>query len=91
MRNLFRDRPDKRFIVASFASHLHRVQQVAEAALASGRHLVFVGRSMANNVTLAREMGLLRVPSDRVIDIEESPRTRPARCASSAPARRASR
>ncbi len=77
MRTLFREREDKRFIVASFASHLHRVQQVAEAALASGRYLCFVGRSMANNVTLAREMGLLRVPSDRVIDIEDAPRYRP--------------
>jgi ribonuclease J len=72
MRTLFREREGKRFIVASFASHLHRVQQVAEAALASGRYLSFVGRSMENNVTLAREMGLLPVPSDRVIDIEES-------------------
>jgi ribonuclease J len=77
MRTLFREREDKRFIVASFASHLHRVQQVAEAALASGRYLCFVGRSMANNVTLAREMGLLPVPSDRIIDIEEAPRYRP--------------
>jgi ribonuclease J len=77
MRTLFREREDKRFIVASFASHLHRVQQVAEAALANGRHLAFVGRSMANNVTLAREMGLLKVPSDRVIDIEEAPRFAP--------------
>ena len=77
MRTLFRDNADKRFIVASFASHLHRVQQVAEAALASGRQLAFVGRSMVNNVTLSREMGLLKVPSDRVIDIEESPRFPP--------------
>ena len=77
MRTLFRERADKRFIVASFASHLHRVQQVAEAALASGRKLAFVGRSMVNNVTLAREMGLLDVPSNRVIDIEEAPRYAP--------------
>ena len=72
MRTLFRERENKRFIVASFASHLHRVQQVAEAALASGRRLVFVGRSMVNNVTLAREMGLLKLASDRVIDIDEA-------------------
>jgi ribonuclease J len=77
MRTLFRERAGKRFIVASFASHLHRVQQVAQAALASGRYLTFVGRSMENNVTLAREMGLLPVPSDRVIDIEESARYAP--------------
>ncbi len=77
MRTLFREREGKRFIVASFASHLHRVQQVAEAALASGRYLCFVGRSMANNVTLAREMGLLPLPSNRVIDIEESAKYAP--------------
>jgi ribonuclease J len=77
MRTLFRERAGKRFIVASFASHLHRVQQVAAAALASGRYLTFVGRSMENNVTLAREMGLLPVPSDRVIDIEESSKYAP--------------
>jgi ribonuclease J len=77
MRTLFREREGKRFIVASFASHLHRVQQVAEAALASGRLLAFVGRSMENNVTLAREMGLMPVPSDRVIDIEETARYTP--------------
>jgi len=77
MRTLMREREGKRFVVASFASHLHRVQQVAEAALASGRRLAFVGRSMANNVTLAREMGLLRLPDDRVIDVEESPRYAP--------------
>ena len=77
MRTLFREREDKRFIVASFASHLHRVQQVAEAALANGRYLCFVGRSMANNVTLAREMGLMPLPSNRVIDIEESAKYAP--------------
>jgi ribonuclease J len=77
MRTLFREREDKRFIVASFASHLHRVEQVAEAALASGRQLAFVGRSMVNNITLAREMGMLSVPSNRVIDIEEASRFAP--------------
>lgn len=77
MRTLMREREGKRFVVASFASHLHRVQQVAEAALASGRRLAFVGRSMANNVTLAREMGLLKLPADRVVDIEETPRFAP--------------
>ncbi len=77
MRTLFREREDKRFIVASFASHLHRVQQVAEAALDSGRQIAFVGRSMVNNVTLSREMGMLKIPSNRVIDIEEAPRFPP--------------
>ncbi|MGZ8734316.1 MAG: ribonuclease J, partial [Acidimicrobiia bacterium] len=64
-------------IVASFASHLHRVRQVAEAALGAGRKIAFLGRSMVNNVTLGREMGLLDVPVDRVIDIAEAAKLPP--------------
>jgi ribonuclease J len=71
MRTVFRDHPDRRIIVASFASHLHRVRQVAEAALDAGRKIAFLGRSMVNNVTLGREMGLLDVPVSKVIDIAE--------------------
>ncbi len=73
LRTLFRDHEGKRLIVASFASHLHRVQQVAQAAIANGRRVAFVGRSMGKNVTLAREMGMIDVPADRVIDINEAP------------------
>jgi ribonuclease J len=72
MQDLFRLHPDRRFIVACFASHLHRIQQVARAALDAGRRIAFLGRSMAQNVTLAREMGLLDVPSARVVDIEDA-------------------
>ena len=60
MRSLFREYPDKRFIVTSFASHLHRVQQVAQAAIANGRKIAFVGRSMQQNMAMARERGLRR-------------------------------
>ncbi len=70
IRSLMRDHPDQRFVVASFASHLHRVQQVIEAALACGRRVAFAGRSMAHNVTTAREMGLLQIPDERVVAIE---------------------
>jgi len=77
MRGLFREYPDRRLIIACFASHLHRVQQVAEAALAAGRRVAFLGRSMSQNVALAREMGLLTLASDRIIDIEETPRFAP--------------
>ena len=77
MRNVFRDHPDRRFIVASFASHLHRVQQVAQAAINEGRRVAFLGRSMVQNVALAREMGFLDLGSDRVIDIEEISRYAP--------------
>ncbi len=72
MRSLFREHEGKRVIVASFASHLHRVQQVALAAIASGRRVAFVGRSMGKYVTLARELGMIDVPADRVIDIDEA-------------------
>ncbi|MFN8035754.1 MAG: ribonuclease J [Acidimicrobiia bacterium] len=71
MRSLFREHGDKRVIVASFASHLHRIQQVAEAAVNAGRRVAFLGRSMVHNVTLAREMGFLGLASDRVVDIED--------------------
>jgi ribonuclease J len=77
IRAVLRDHPDRRVIVASFASHLHRVQQVAAAAVDSGRRVAFLGRSMTQNVTLAREMGLLALRSDRVIDIEETSRYAP--------------
>ncbi len=77
VRDLFRDHPTRRFIVASFASHLHRVEQIAQEAVAAGRRVAFVGRSMTHNVSFARELGLLDLAADRVIDIEEAPRYRP--------------
>jgi ribonuclease J len=77
MRALFREHADKRFIVTSFASHLHRVQQVAQAAVAHGRRVAFVGRSMQQNVTLARERGFLDIPAHAVLDIEETARYAP--------------
>ncbi len=77
MRDLFRQYQDRRFIVASFASHLHRVEQVAREAIAAGRLVAFLGRSMSQNVTLAREMGLLDLPADRIIDPEDVARYAP--------------
>jgi ribonuclease J len=77
MRALFREHADKRFIVASFASHLHRVEQVAQAAIAHGRMVAFVGRSMLQNVALARERGFIDLPEYAVVDIEETARLAP--------------
>jgi ribonuclease J len=77
MRELFREHAGKRVIAACFASHLHRVQQIAEAAIDAGRSVAFLGRSMAQNVTLARSMGILSLPDDRIIDIEEAHRFEP--------------
>jgi ribonuclease J len=57
-----------RVIVACFASHVHRVQQVLDAAVAAERQVAFVGRSMVRNMQIARELGLLRVPNGVLID-----------------------
>jgi len=53
----------QRIIVSCFASHVHRVQQVLDAAAAHGRKVALVGRSMVRNMGVARELGYLRVPS----------------------------
>jgi ribonuclease J len=58
-----------RIIVACFASHVHRVQQVLDAAAESGRQVALVGRSMVRNMQIARELGLLRVPDNLMIDL----------------------
>jgi ribonuclease J len=61
-----------RIIVASFASHVHRVQQVLDAALAHGRSVAFIGRSMVRNMGIARDLGLLSIPAGLVIGIDEA-------------------
>jgi ribonuclease J len=69
---LIRANPDKRLIVASFASHLHRIQQVVTAAVAEGRKIAFLGRSLEANVAIGRELGLLDVPDPAVIAVAEA-------------------
>lgn len=71
IQDLFRGRNGQRLIVACFASHIHRVQQIADAAIACGRTVATLGRSMNQNVALARQMGLLRIPDDRLRSIED--------------------
>ncbi|HEU4911484.1 MAG TPA: ribonuclease J [Actinomycetes bacterium] len=58
----------KRVIVASFASHVHRIQQVIDAAETHGRKVAFVGRSMVRNMGVARDLGYLRVPGGLLVD-----------------------
>ena len=58
----------RRIIVASFASHVHRVQQVLDAANAHGRKVALVGRSMVRNMGVARDLGYLHVPDGVIID-----------------------
>lgn len=59
-----------RIIVACFASHVHRVQQVLDAAHESGRQVAFVGRSMVRNMGIARDLGLLQVPDNLIVDLK---------------------
>jgi len=61
----------RRVIVASFASHVHRIQQVIDIAFTHGRKVAFVGRSMVRNMSLAGEMGYLHIPPNTMIDIDE--------------------
>ncbi|WP_238014678.1 ribonuclease J [Dactylosporangium sp. AC04546] len=61
-----------RIIVASFASHVHRVQQVFDAAHAHGRKVALIGRSMVRNMGIARDLGLLRIPAGLVVAIDEA-------------------
>ena len=58
----------RRVIVASFSSHVHRVQQVIDIAAQHGRKVVFIGRSMVRNMKIAEDMGYLNVPADLVMD-----------------------
>ncbi len=61
LRRLFLERPDRRIVVACFASHLHRIQQVIDVAVDQGRRVILLGRSMDNNVKLGRKLGELHV------------------------------
>jgi ribonuclease J len=61
----------RRVITASFASHIHRIQQIADAAIESGRVVATLGLSVRKNIRLARQLGLLHIPDDRLIDIEQ--------------------
>ncbi len=69
LRGIFLTRTDKRIICACFASHLHRIQQIVDAAVSCGRKVATLGRSMQNNVDLARRLGILTVPDGTLIDI----------------------
>src|SRR5665647_3097246 len=61
----------RRIIVSSFASHVHRIQQVLDAAHAHGRKVAFVGRSMVRNMGIARDLDYLRIPRGLVVDFKK--------------------
>jgi len=61
----------RRVIVASFSSHVHRVQQVIDVAAENGRKIVFIGRSMVRNMKIAQDMGYLTIPPNMVLDSKD--------------------
>ncbi|MFT8592344.1 MAG: ribonuclease J [Bifidobacterium sp.] len=62
----------RKIIVASFSSHVHRVQQVVDAAHKVGRKVVFAGRSMVRNMAIASDLGYLHLPEDTVVDLKQA-------------------
>ena len=60
-----------RIIVASFASHVHRIQQIIDVATSHNRKVAFVGRSMVRNMSVARDLGYLTIPGDTLISSDE--------------------
>ena len=70
LREIF-ENARRRVIVACFASHVHRVQQVLDAAVEFRRKVAFVGRSMVRNMGVARDLGYLRVAGDLLVDARE--------------------
>jgi len=71
LHELFHQHAGRRIVIACFASHIHRVQQIADAAVAFGRKVATLGMSMKKNVRLARDMGLLRIPDHALVDIDD--------------------
>ncbi|KFF31344.1 ribonuclease J [Bifidobacterium bombi] len=62
----------RKIIVASFSSHVHRVQQVVDAAEKVGRKVVFVGRSMVRNMSIAADLGYLHLPEGIIVDLKKA-------------------
>ncbi|CAB4746573.1 MAG: RNase J family beta-CASP ribonuclease [Actinobacteria bacterium] len=77
LRAVFADQKGRRVITASFASHLHRIQQIADAAIANGRVVATLGMSIRKNVRMGRDLGVLTIPDDKLIDIEDAGKYKP--------------
>jgi ribonuclease J len=62
---------ERRVIVTSFASHVHRIQQILDVANLHGRKVAYVGRSMVRNMKLAEDLGYLKVPNNLIVDSKD--------------------
>ena len=77
LRRLFLERPERRLVVACFASHIHRVQQIMDVAREQNRKIALMGRSMDANVKLARKLHMLKVETSDLVPIESVDRYEP--------------
>ncbi len=80
IETVFRTAP-RRVIVSSFASHVHRIQQVLDAAHEHGRKVAFVGRSMVRNMGVAKDLGYLKVPDNLIVPLKQLERMAPSKVA----------
>ena len=71
LRSLFAAARGQRVVAACFASHIHRIQQIADVAIAEGRMVATLGLSMKKNLRLARDLGRLHIPDDKIADIAD--------------------
>lgn len=69
--SIFADNKDSRIIVATFASNVDRVQQIINSAYTYGRKVIVEGRSMVSVINTAAELGIINIPDNTLIDIEQ--------------------
>ncbi len=74
---IFSQNKDKRIVIATFSSNVHRVQQIIDSAVRHKRKVAFLGRSMINVVGAAGELGYMHIPADTIVDIGEIKRYKP--------------
>lgn len=77
LENLFTANPDKRIVIATFSSNVHRVQQIIDISIRHGRRVALTGRSMLNVVSAACELGYMHFPEGTLVDIGDIKRFRP--------------
>lgn len=78
LENLFTTNPDKRIVIATFSSNVHRVQQIIDISIRHGRRVALTGRSMLNVVSAACELGYMHFPEGTLVDIGDIKRFRPS-------------
>ena len=71
LRGIFAEHRDRRIVIACFASHIHRIQQIIEVAMEQGRLIATLGLSMKKNIKIARDLGLLKIPDSAIVDIAD--------------------